>query len=175
MGSALVQPVHFFTKPIRQLSLLTFRTNRGSERHVPNSSLVPVTDLATITACSAQGQCHHKSTERVVIVEYWKTTSILVTIPWSKEIITLQQCTSTPPSPRDTTCKRFCVMYKANVISTEGWRVFLLGVRTVLRLERYACSMVKRRRRAINEYAPPLPSPQSEAHSSLQHILWHPF
>ena len=48
-------------------------------------------------------------------------------------------------------------MYGRNVMSTSLLEVSLLGVGTVLRLERDAWSMVKRLRQATNEYAPPLP------------------
>ena len=47
-------------------------------------------------------------------------------------------------------------MYGRNVMSTSLLEVSLLGVGTVLRLERDAWSMVKRLRQATNEYAPPL-------------------
>ena len=42
-------------------------------------------------------------------------------------------------------------------MSTELLEVSLVGVGTVLRLERDAWSMVKRLRQATNEYAPPHP------------------
>ena len=47
-------------------------------------------------------------------------------------------------------------MYGRNVMSTSLLEVSLLGVGTVLRLERDAWSMVKRLRQATNEYAPPV-------------------
>ena len=49
----------------------------------------------------------------------------------------------------------FYVTHGRNVMSTELLEVSLLGVGTVLRLERDAWSMVKRLRQATNEYAPP--------------------
>ncbi|CAM9392162.1 unnamed protein product, partial [Sphacelaria rigidula] len=49
----------------------------------------------------------------------------------------------------------FCVVSGRNVMGTEMLEVSLLGVGTVLRLERDAWSMVKRPRQATNEHAPP--------------------
>ena len=63
-------------------------------------------------------------------------------------------------SRRNTTGIRYvedsCVVYERNVMSTSLLEVSLLGVGTVLRLERDAWSMVQRLRQATDEYAPPL-------------------
>ena len=47
-------------------------------------------------------------------------------------------------------------MYGNNVINAQLSEMFLLGVETVLRLERDAWSMVKWLWRATNQYPPPL-------------------
>ena len=55
--------------------------------------------------------------------------------------------------------KQFYVIYGKIVMSVQTLEVSLLGVRTVLRLESDAWSMVKWLRQATNEYAPPPPLP----------------
>ena len=50
-----------------------------------------------------------------------------------------------------------CVVYGRSAVSTLALEVSLLGVGTVLRLERDAWSMVKRLGQVTNEYAPPSP------------------
>ena len=49
-----------------------------------------------------------------------------------------------------------CNIYRRSAPSVRMLEVSLLGVGTVLRLERDAWSMVKSLRRATNEYVPPL-------------------
>ena len=49
----------------------------------------------------------------------------------------------------------FYVIYRKSVMSAQMLEVSLLGVGTVLHLERNAWSMVKWQRHAIDEYTPP--------------------
>ena len=51
--------------------------------------------------------------------------------------------------------KVYYVKHGKNVMSAKMLEISLLGVGTVLRLERDAWSMVNRLRQATNEYAPP--------------------
>ena len=53
--------------------------------------------------------------------------------------------------------KRFYVTHRQNVMSARTLEVSLLGVGTVLDLERGAWSTIKRSRQAVNENAPPPP------------------
>ena len=62
---------------------------------------------------------------------------------------------------------RSSVVYGRGVLSTSMLEVSLLGVGTVLRLERDAWSMVKRLRQATNEYAPPPPLSWDDSTGSL--------
>ena len=48
-----------------------------------------------------------------------------------------------------------CITWKETGLSVQMLKLFLLGVGTVLRLERDALSMVEWRRRATNEHASP--------------------
>ena len=57
----------------------------------------------------------------------------------------------------DRISKPFYVIYGKSAISAQTLEVSLLGVGTVLRLERDAWSMVKRLKQATNQYAPTPP------------------